>query len=146
MRLLIERGAAVNPKGARPDSTPVFAASMSGNVESLSLLFENGANLDHRSAVMGTSSMTPLANAVMSHNVDMVRVLVQHGADVNELDSSKMTPLMFAALFHDGAIVRALLELGADPDRVESVRIHCPAPHRRHCLWRPRRSRGAERT
>ena len=93
----------------RLDTTPLHYAALYGNVESVRILLEHGADVNARNK----SEATALIYA--AYNFDKTRLLVEKGADVNAHSTSGMTPLLVAVSVHGNlATVRYLLEKGAD--------------------------------
>src|SRR3984957_13385326 len=93
----------------RLDTTPLHYAALYGNLESVRILLEHGADVNARNK----SEATPLIYA--AYNFDKARLLVETGADINAHSSNGMTPLLVAVSVHgNAATVRYLLEKGAD--------------------------------
>ncbi len=73
VRLLVEKGAAVN----RPGWTPLHYAAISGNVDLLRYLLDRSAYIDAQSP----NRSTPLMMAARQDRIDAVHLLVEAGAD-----------------------------------------------------------------
>ncbi|KAI5786601.1 ankyrin repeat-containing domain protein, partial [Pyronema domesticum] len=87
VRLLVEKGADVNCQDNHGE-TPLLQAV--DNIEILSFLLENGADVNFRS---GFESRTPLECAVVLGHEDCVRLLLDKGAGVNLRNEMDETPL-----------------------------------------------------
>src|SRR5580698_5076876 len=105
--------ASVNVKD-RLDTTPLHYAALYGNLESVRILLDRGANLNARNK----SDATPLIFA--AYNFEKTRLLVEKGADVNAHSSRGMTPLKVAASVHGNiATLRYLLDKGAEVKQID---------------------------
>ncbi|MBD5411750.1 MAG: hypothetical protein HDR51_03260 [Treponema sp.] len=102
--------------------TPLIYAAARGDIETVKLLVENGANVNARTSY-GVTALTWGAIVIISdvdleHTVELIDFLASKGANVNEkyfneLDSD-MTALMSATAAGSIEIVRALIRNGAD--------------------------------
>jgi ankyrin repeat protein len=142
IRALLDAGADVQPsESVKIKHSPLLFASMSGDLESVSLLLARGANPNRRDS--------PLSEAITFDHADVVHALVAAGAkvdlvertgvnllhwatitnragvipelaragvDINAVDEHGFTPLMYAATinFGDASTLTALLASGAD--------------------------------
>ncbi|NWX14246.1 IKBE inhibitor, partial [Aegotheles bennettii] len=86
-------------------------STLKGNIPMMSLLLENGANIDVRE---GTSGKTPLHLAVECHNRRAVQFLLRNGAYVDAQMYNGCTPLHLAVGRKDAAIAAILSHSGAD--------------------------------
>ena len=121
-----------------------YAAINLGDMELVTLLIENGADVNARSssgefpihlaitarhydviqalldssvidlALIDQYGYSPMHHAVLSGDLDIVCLLVHHGAPLNIQDQSGWTPLLHAAKAGDPAIVATLLTAGSD--------------------------------
>ena len=148
MRLLIERGADLNRRDFPDNATPLHFAAMHGDLETIRLLVEAGADVngkgdDYEVGVLGW------ATCFRQVREDVAAYLLSHGAQLNlwtaialdrvddvraiidrepSLLSARMTrnqhrrtPLHHAAAKSRATIVRLLLELGADPNATDAT-------------------------
>jgi ankyrin repeat protein len=102
IKLLIERGAAINIKTKNND-TSLHIAIRRGDYEMSKLLIEKGAEVDVCLSIAGTALHTAAGMA----RPDLVNLLLDYGANVNSRDNSdpmpiiqrpdKNTPLHYAA-------------------------------------------------
>lgn len=116
--VLIEHGADVDhavqmsgPAGALAPVRPLHRAAGAGNVESVRLLLEAGAEVDPLKGEAGT----PLFFAASQGRTEVVELLIEAGADVNAPKDDGQTPLMTAAMFGHQDVIELLIEAGADP-------------------------------
>ncbi|GHT61726.1 hypothetical protein AGMMS50239_13270 [Bacteroidia bacterium] len=117
MKQLIEEGYNVNENNrcAYP-STPLSYAVSKGDIRSVQLLVEHGAdpNLRPKNAVI------PIEIAIYKGNTVILDYLLEHGADVSLRDSlDSRFPLEFATGYSSPVsrdIVEVLLKHGADPN------------------------------
>jgi uncharacterized protein len=109
-KMLIERGAAVNPPGIGSGEVPLCYAASLGNVDFMELLHRHGAKVNVRAG----HGWTPLHYAVLrKENVAAVKWLIAHGADVNAHNEADMTPLDWAKRSQLTEIVTLLKNAGA---------------------------------
>ena len=93
------------------ESTPMHIAAIEGHADMLSLLLENGADLEGLDKYI----MTPLHRASWQGTLEAVRCLLDHGANIEARDDEGWTPLHCAAKeMNRIQVVRFLLERGAD--------------------------------
>ena len=77
----------------RRSHTPLEYAAMGGQVETVRLLIQHGANVNTEEKVFLHS---PLGSAVWGGNAEIVKILIEHGANVNAEDHFAHTPLHIA--------------------------------------------------
>ena len=133
--ILISHGALVDASSVWQGS-PLLSASMSGAVEVLKLLLDNGARATRRVSVrpmialgcgnslkhqlirdLRLENVTALHGATYCGYSEVVRLLITRGADVNDACYRQMTPLRIAAhheIYYE--IARILLDNGASID------------------------------
>lgn len=103
----------------RDRGTLLDVAVLEGNVNSVKMLLEAGADPNQR-----TGKPAPLITAISYRDKETAKLLIQHGADVNKSEYSKdfkgETPAMVAAIHGDMALFIMLVESGADLDKVKS--------------------------
>ena len=91
--------------------TPMHIAAVFGHIDILSLLLENGADLEGSDRFI----MTALHRASLEGRLESVRCLLDHGANIEAQNIYGWTPLHCAARMRDRIqVVRLLLERGAD--------------------------------
>ena len=93
------------------DSTPLHHAAGFGDIETIKLLLDNGADVNAKNRLDGT----PLHWAVRSD--EKTRLLLKHGAEINSKTQDGSTPLYLASRRRDShSVLRLLLDKGADPN------------------------------
>ena len=113
VRLLLQRGAAVNP-GPQPVRSPLHFAASHGSVGVMDLLLEAGAEVDARDE----RGRTPLMRCSNSDaRAPAAARLLAAGADLNAADEYGYTAMHHAADECKPALVRLLAAWGADPLR-----------------------------
>jgi len=91
-------------------ATPLMQASAFGNMETLRLLLDAGADVNARNRVDATALLWAAGDPVRA------RLLIERGADVKIQSKQGRTPLMVAAACAgNSAIVALMLSKGADP-------------------------------
>jgi ankyrin repeat protein len=143
IRLLIERGADLNPRDFPDNAAPLHFAAAHGDLETIGLLVEAGADIegkgdDHGVGVLGWATCfrdvrqevaayllghgatLDLWTAIALDRADDLRIMV---AEDRSLLAARMTrnqhrrtPLHHAAFKDRPRMVRLLVELGADPN------------------------------
>ena len=92
--------------------TPLCVAAAYGNLEILSCLVENGADIN--AATNYVPGLTPLMFAVQESHIDAVNYLLDQGADVNLQQESGYTALHFAAANGYFNALKCLIKHGTD--------------------------------
>ena len=93
------------------DSTPLHHAAGFGDIETMKLLLDNGADVNAKNRLEGT----PLHWAVRSD--EKTRLLLERGAEINSKTQDGSTPLYLASRRRDSrSVLRLLLDEGADPN------------------------------
>ena len=88
-------------------ATPLFCAVVSGNLDTIHILLENGVNVN----AINDHGLTPLHLAALKNAVDILDVLIQHGAD-RHIVARKFTPLHIAVAKGHLEVVKYFLKLG----------------------------------
>ncbi len=108
MKTLIVNGANVNEPSTNeknPFNTPLMIAAWGGRLESVQILFENGACVNQQDKGNG---FTPLIKAVFKGNTDIVKYLLEHGADKGVFSFEKKTALDYAYEKNHQELIRLL--------------------------------------
>lgn len=108
--LLIKKGADVNKTMALFERKPLHYAAKLGNIETVKLLIEAGADLNPKDL----QQRTPLCYASESENSEIIELLIKNGADPNIVIPK--TPLETAVENNCETNVLTLLEMGAKPN------------------------------
>ena len=117
VRLLLHRGAAVNP-GPQPVRSPLHWAASHGSVGVMDLLLEAGAEVDARDE-RGRTPLMRCSN--YGARAPATARLLAAGADLNAADEvDGKTPVHHAAAWCRPELVRLLAAWGADPLRTNT--------------------------
>lgn len=106
----IANGEDINAEQNAFKSTFLHIACKKGDVDSIRLLVNNGANLNCVDLV----GNTPLHHAVIDNNLEIAQLLLDYSADVDFKDDSGQTALHMAALFGRLEFVKLLIQYGAN--------------------------------
>ncbi|CAE7800747.1 Ank3 [Symbiodinium sp. CCMP2592] len=99
----------VNERG----QSPLWVAASRGDSESVELLLEAEADVNHSNR----EGATPLVVAARMGSLDCARQLVEARADLNRSDSKGLSPLCMATLKDTDDVVTLLLEARADMEQ-----------------------------
>jgi uncharacterized protein len=92
--------------------SPLHGAAWCGDIEEVTRLVEDGADVNWRDSI----GETALFGAAAWGHVEVVRYLLRVGADFNVAESTiGYTPLHWAASHGNLETIRTLVEAGADP-------------------------------
>ena len=83
------KGALVNAK-AEYEMIPLHMATNNSNKEMISLLLENGADIEAKDH----DGFTAIFHAIDSESLEMVKLLIERGADFEAQNTSLSTPLI----------------------------------------------------
>jgi ankyrin repeat protein len=90
-------------------ATPLMHAAAFGNLQTMKLLIEKGADVNARNAFNATALLW------CAREPEKAKLLIEKGADINAQSRQGLTPLIVAALGNgNGATVALLLDKGAD--------------------------------
>ena len=130
MQILLGQGADNGTPEGEDKQTPaigseaLFTAIKKGDVETVRLLVEAGADVN---AAEGFGGNTPLHEAVEEGNAEIVQILVDAGADIEAEGFMDQTPLSLAAEEGVTEIMQILLGQGADNGTQEGEDKQAPA-------------------
>lgn len=145
--LLLDKGANINLRNSvGRTATPLWIAAACGNLETVRLLVERGADIEVTAeefpskalfnlnmwpypkseelsrVAIGQTTAKPIWVAASLGYTDVVRFLIQHGADIDSRDSYYgLSPFWRAAQQNQPEVMRLLIEGGANvrPNRLE---------------------------
>lgn len=113
LKLLIADGLDVNQKDDKGDAVLLSAVS-SGDVDSVKILVENGADIAFEKNTETGSTGPALILASLGGHLPVVRYLAQYGADLDIQNSFGETALMLAAAKGHYEVAEFLIKAGAD--------------------------------
>ncbi|XP_026474601.1 ankyrin repeat domain-containing protein 17-like isoform X4 [Ctenocephalides felis] len=108
-QVLIAMNANVEDRGIKGDCTPIMEAASAGHAQMVTLLIENGADVNAQSS----SGNTPLMYGCAGGHDEVVKILLANGANVEDHNENGHTPLMEAASAGHVGVAKILLENGA---------------------------------
>jgi ankyrin repeat protein len=124
-RVLLDAGAQVNAKSSDSRTPLMIAATKPGNVATVRLLLDRGADANPTEHPGGESS--PLTQAATAGDAAMMQIIIEHGAEVQASAAqalsmsivnrcAKCVSLLTATKIEKGAYTQALLETAALAD------------------------------
>ncbi|GIJ98168.1 hypothetical protein Aspvir_000283 [Aspergillus viridinutans] len=125
LKLLMGKGASIPlEQGIESDKTVLAIAAERGFETLLSVLIEQGADIEVRDAVIGK---TPLHFAAENGHHILVKILLDNGADIEAQDILfGQTPLLWAAEKGHTAVVKLLLDRGAQIEAIDEEHGQTP--------------------
>ena len=118
LQALLEGGADPNSGDLRGEATPLMNAAVSGSLEAMTLLLDNGANVNGTNATGATALMWAATD------IEKVRLLLARGADAKAVSRRGRTALFLAARSEPSAdIVKMLIAAGADMHAVDGAQM-----------------------
>jgi cytochrome c len=97
-----------------PMASPLHWAAMNGHAAVVTVLLENGADIDAQSSMLGA----PLHAASRFDRDEAIRALLAAGADPDVRDRDDFTPLMRAIVENRPEAAKALIDGGADVNAI----------------------------
>jgi len=120
MRLLLDRGAAVNARAASRFSALMVAAQYQEAEAAINLLLDRGAEVGPPADGAPIFNANPFFLASYAGNARVLKRLVSAGAKVDEpmtlIGTSRTFPILGAVKIGDIEVARTLLDLGVPPD------------------------------
>ena len=114
IQFLVLHGANVNSYNRLDGSTSLHEAARRGQIEMMTLLLDNGADIESQS----NEGFTPLFSAVRNGKLEAVKLLLERGANVHHfLKDEGWAPLHYVSTFptdNTVEIMAALLDAGTD--------------------------------
>ncbi|WP_428047156.1 ankyrin repeat domain-containing protein [Candidatus Proelusimicrobium excrementi] len=120
LKLLISAGLDVNQKNDKGDDI-LLSAVFFGDLDSVKVLIENGADITFERKTETGSSGPALILASLSGHLPVVRYLAESGADLDIQNSFGETALMLAAAKGHYDVVDFLIQAGADINKQKNV-------------------------
>jgi ankyrin repeat protein len=118
MRALLDAGAGVEPPdGVKATRLPLLFASMSGDLEAVSLLLSKGASANLASA----AGDTPISEAITFGRADVVQALIAAGANVHLVERTGVNLLHWATITNRADVVSALARAGVDINAMDEA-------------------------
>ncbi|XP_059156809.1 putative ankyrin repeat protein RF_0381 [Physella acuta] len=112
VRVLLNYGASVN-KATKKNISPIYLATLAGNLEAIKLLVQHKADLNNQTA----EKMTPLMVASQKNRPDIAEYLIRCQANVNLMNAKNETALILALKCGNNQRgVELLLDHGAELD------------------------------
>lgn len=109
VRLLIQRGAHINPSAGRGESTPLQCAATGGNATIINLLLDRGADVNGPAASANTDGRTALEAAAEKGRLDTVYKMLKHDKEPETLEQ-RITSAASLAIWNGFPLVAKYLE------------------------------------
>ena len=110
-----------NPNGY----TPLYSAILSGNLNIVKHLLDNGADLNIKNSV-NQNTLHILCRGPQTQHNDIAHLLLDYSVDVNAVDDYNNTPLVYAISRKNKELQKLLIEYGATEKGLEH---HIYSPH-----------------
>jgi len=107
---LVEAGAGTEWRGGEYEDTAIVWAAYRGSLETVTLLFNRGANIH----AQGNDGMNALMEASGNNRADIVSFLADKGADIHVRNAEGWNALMYASCNNHADIVSFLADKGTD--------------------------------
>ena len=119
IKALLDAGADPEPPdGVKVKHSPLLFASMSGDLETVSLLLSRGAKANPRPNPSGDS---PISEAITFGHAAVVRALIDAGAKVDLRENTGVNLLHWATLTNRADVIPALARAGVDIDAIDEA-------------------------
>ena len=113
VQLLLKHGATVAEADEGKEGTCLLQAEFSNNIELVTFLLDNGADVN----AAGPSLITPLMSACAEGHQKMAKLLLARGAEIDTVDSSGNTALLHVVSSGKIETLKLLLTNGADVNK-----------------------------
>jgi len=115
--LLLDAGAELEaPASVQTKYSPLLLASMSGDLDAVSLLLSRGARANPRPNPSGDS---PISEAITFGHAAVVRALIQAGAKTDLVERTGVNLLHWAAITNRAEVVPELAKAGVDINAID---------------------------
>ncbi len=119
IRALLDAGANVEPpENVKPRHSPLLLASMSGDLETVSLLLARGAHANPRPNASGDS---PISEAITFGRADVVRALIRAGAKIDLVERTGVNLLHWATITNRADVIPELVRAGVDVNAIDDA-------------------------
>jgi ankyrin repeat protein len=119
IRVLLDAGAdAEPPESVKARQSPLLLASMSGDLETVSLLLARGAGANPRPNPSGNS---PISEAITFGRADIVRTLIRAGAKTDLVERTGVNLLHWATITNRADVVADLVRSGVDINAIDDA-------------------------
>jgi ankyrin repeat protein len=117
--VLLDAGAdAEPPERVKARQSPLLLASMSGDLETVSLLLARGASANPRPNPSGNS---PISEAITFGRADIVRTLIRAGAKIDLVERTGVNLLHWAAITNRAEVIPELARSGVDINAIDDA-------------------------
>lgn len=104
MRYLLENGANPNASITNSDETAIMRRADAGDMDSIKLLLEFGADINHANS----TGETALMRAIRSRKRHVIKGLIEEGADLHLADYTGRTAIDYAEDTRSGRIIKLI--------------------------------------
>jgi ankyrin repeat protein len=119
VRALLDAGAdAEPPETVKLRHSPLLLASMSGDLETASLLLARGARANPRPNPSGNS---PVSEAITFGRADVVRALIRAGAKIDLVERTGVNLLHWATITNRADVIPELARAGVDINAIDDA-------------------------
>ena len=119
IRALLDAGAdAEPPESVKARQSPLLLASMSGDLETVSLMLARGAGANPRPNPSGNS---PISEAITFDRADIVRTLIRAGAKTDLVERTGVNLLHWATITNRADVVAELVRSGVDINAIDDA-------------------------
>lgn len=110
IKRLLDEGTAIDARKGPYQTTALLEATAQGNVEVMSFLINEGADVN----AVDKDGWTALMGATVQGHLDSLKLLLEHGASVNAKNNSGETALVMATRLKYSEITDHLRKYGAE--------------------------------
>ena len=119
IRALLDAGAEAEPaEGVKAKHSPLLFASMSGDIDAVSLLLARGAKANPRPSPSGDS---PISEAITFGRADVVHALVAAGAKTDLVERTGVNLLHWATITNRANVIPELAKAGVNINAIDEA-------------------------